>query len=95
MKVDEYLPHWLRYDDDIVPIRFEALLHEPDPAAEEKALELAKQIEERDEYEALEAAIVGLIRLDRYQRRAWSRQKKAIRELLRTTLVSRTTQPSR
>jgi hypothetical protein len=78
MKVDENLPHWLRDDDDdIVPIRLKALLHEPDPAAEEKALELArKQIEERDEYEALEAAIVDLIRLDRYQRRAWSRQKK-------------------
>jgi hypothetical protein len=54
-----------------------------------------KQIEERDEYAALEAAIVDLIRLDRYQRRAWSRQKKAIRELLRTTLMSRTVQPSR
>lgn len=96
MKVDEPLPDWLRYDDDIVPIRFKALLDEPDPAAEEKALELTrKQIEECDEYEALEAAVVDLIRFDRYQRRAWSRQKKAIRELLRTTIASKTAQPSR
>jgi hypothetical protein len=91
MKVNENLPNWLRYDDDI---RLKALLNEPDPAAEQKARELArKQIEERDEYEALEAAAIDLIRLDRYQSRAWSRQKKAIRELLRTTLV--TVQPKR
>ena len=33
-----------------------------------------EQIEGRDDYEALEAAIFDLKRLDRYQRRAWSRQ---------------------
>jgi hypothetical protein len=35
-------------------------------------------IQERDESEAFEAAIEDLIRLDRYERRAWSRQKRAM-----------------
>ena len=54
---------------------------EPD----ERAVALARrQIEEqeRDEHEALEAAAVDLVRLDRYQRRAWSRQKRALRDFL-------------
>jgi hypothetical protein len=44
----------------------------------ERALDLArKQIEqqERDEHEALKEAIPDLIRLERYERRAWSRQQ--------------------
>jgi hypothetical protein len=61
MKVD--VRDWLRYDD-IVPIRLKALLDHRDPAAEEKARELDRQ-QERDEYEALEAAAIDLIRLDR------------------------------
>jgi hypothetical protein len=36
----------------------------------------------RDDYEALEAAVPDLIRLERYERRAWSRQKRAIREFV-------------
>jgi hypothetical protein len=34
---------------------------------------------DRDEYEAMEAALPDLRRLSRYERRAWSRRKKAVR----------------
>jgi hypothetical protein len=37
---------------------------------------------ERNEYDALEEAVPDLIRLERYERRAWSRQRRAIREFL-------------
>ena len=36
---------------------------------------------ERNKYEALEAAVLDLQRLDRYEQRAWARQKGAIRQL--------------
>jgi hypothetical protein len=39
----------------------------------------SKLYKERDEYEAMEAAAPDLIRLERYYRRTWSRQKRAIR----------------
>ena len=61
------------------------LLEEPDPLEEQRARDLArKEIEQqqRDQYQALEAAIPDLIRLERYERRAWSRQMRAIREFL-------------
>jgi hypothetical protein len=55
---------------------------------EERALDLArKQIKDRDEFEALEQAAVDLIRLDRYERRAWSRQKCAIRAFMNLKLM--------
>jgi hypothetical protein len=79
---------WIRYADDIVPIRLKALLQEPDDIDEPTRERVRKQImerdqiEQRDEYEALETAVNDLIRLDRYQRRAWSRQKRAIREFI-------------
>jgi hypothetical protein len=37
------------------------------------------QDEDRDEYAALEAAATDLARLSRYECRAWSRQKRALR----------------
>jgi hypothetical protein len=40
------------------------------------------QCQQRTEYEALEEAIPDLIRLERYERRAWSRQKRAIQEFV-------------
>jgi YD repeat-containing protein len=40
-------------------------------------------IGERSESAALEEAVLDLARLDRYQRRAWSRQKAAIRDFRR------------
>jgi hypothetical protein len=52
---------------------------------EARALDFTgKQIEQqqRDEHEALKEAIPDLSRLKRYERRAWSRQLRAIREFL-------------
>jgi len=44
---------------------------------EERARQLVEE-QERDEFEALEEAAADLIRLDRYERRSWSQQKRAI-----------------
>jgi len=71
---------------DIVPICLKGLLEESDSIERERiARKLArKQIEEhqRDDHEALEEAAADLIRLDRYERRSWSRQKRAIRSFM-------------
>jgi hypothetical protein len=71
---------------DLVPLGLKVLLEEPDsPEEEQRALDLAwKQIEQqqRDEHQAMQEAIPDLIRLERYERRAWSRQQRAIREFL-------------
>jgi hypothetical protein len=67
-------------DFGIVPIRLKALLEESD-SIDDRTLELTRQlIQERDEFEALEAAVLDLLRLERYERRTWSRQKQAIRD---------------
>jgi hypothetical protein len=74
---------WRDGTDDIVPIRLKALLEEPTQEDEERALQLARaeiRRQERNDHEALEEAIPDLIRLERYERRAWSRHKRAIRE---------------
>jgi hypothetical protein len=39
--------------------------------------------DERDEHEALKAATPDLVRLERYEHRAWSRKKRQIREFMR------------
>ena len=83
---DQLLPP-LSDDYHLVPIRVKALLEELDPTEEEsqRAFDLARKDilrGERNEYEALEEAIPDLIRLERYERRAWSRQKRAINEFL-------------
>lgn len=80
---------WRTECDDIVPVRLKALLEEPDePAQSNPAKEAAGSVpEERNEYEALEAAVRDLLRLDRYERRACSRQKRAILELANIKLV--------
>jgi hypothetical protein len=41
-----------------------------------------KKIRTRDEFDALRRALPDLERLARYERRAWSRRKRAIRELI-------------
>jgi hypothetical protein len=84
-----------RYDrDDIVPTRLKALLEqpeEPDRCARSGPVSEAAEngSVDRNEYEALEAAIRDLIRLDRYERRAWSRQKRAFLELASIKLERR------
>lgn len=66
----------------LVPDGLKALLEECE-SEEEMARALAKaerhlREQERDEFEAFESALPDLVRLDRYYRRAWSRQKRAI-----------------
>jgi hypothetical protein len=78
--------------DDIVPIRIKALLEEEEPSdeAEARALDVArKEIrrQQRNEYEALEEAAPDLIHLERYERRAWSRQQRAIWEFLNIKFI--------
>jgi hypothetical protein len=73
-------------------IRIKALLEEEEPGEqrEELALALARQEiqrQQRKEYEALEEAIPDLIRLERYERRAWSRQQRAIRSFLNINIT--------
>jgi hypothetical protein len=74
---------------DVVPLELKVLMESPEAIEEEeRALELArKQIKERDEFEAFEQAAIDLIRLDRYERRAWSRQKRAIRVFMNLKLM--------
>ena len=81
LKPDDKYSDWMC--DDLIPIRLKALLQEPDDIDEKTRERARKRIEERDEHEALTSAVGDLIRLDRYQRRAWSRQKRAIREFMR------------
>jgi len=74
--------------DMIVPIRLKALVEEQE--VDDQILQLAEKRvkeQERDEYEALEAAILELIRLDRYERLAWSRQKRSIREFMKIKMA--------
>lgn len=76
-----------------VPIPILALLEEGSCSVEAKrnALELARKLidaQDRDEYEALEEGAADLVRLDRYERRAWSRQKRAIRSFMNLKLMS-------
>ena len=77
---------WRLEYDDIVPVRLKAMLEERErgglsggPFGERAS---ARRLERsRNDYEALEAAVPDLVRLDRYEQRAWSRQKRAIRQL--------------
>jgi hypothetical protein len=66
-----------------VPLELMVLI---DPVSEEEeqlALKRARtEIEERDEHEALKAAVPDLRRLERYERRAQTRQRQAIRRFI-------------
>jgi hypothetical protein len=64
----------------------------PEKSAEElewtNDLEAAgKAFEERDESEAVEEGAPDLVRLERYYRRVWSRQNRAIRDLMNIKLM--------
>ena len=79
-------PSWMNeildFEIGPVPLELKVLLEEPE-TIDDRNLEIARQaIEEPDQYEALEAAILDLVRIDRYERRAWSRRKRAIREFV-------------
>jgi hypothetical protein len=51
--------------------------------------------QQRNEYEALEEAIPDLIRLERYERRAWSLHKRAIHEFMNIELMRMTVEETR
>jgi hypothetical protein len=62
----------------------EVLLDDEKPLDNEILERARKEIEtrQRDEHEALKAAAPDLVHLDRYECRAWSRQKRAIQEFM-------------
>jgi hypothetical protein len=85
-----------------VPNRLMALLDDPEESddfsenqarrhAQGNALASADHDadERRDEYEAFEAAVRDLVRMERYQQRAWSRQRRAVLELANIRLERR------
>jgi hypothetical protein len=51
-------------------------------AAQSQPTRMQKPIKSRDEFDALRLAMPDLDRLARYERRAWSRQKRAFREFI-------------
>jgi len=55
----------------------------------------SKLIDERDEPGAVQEALPDLVRLDRYARRAWSRQKRAIRNYMKIRQVHQVEKPDR
>jgi hypothetical protein len=71
-------------EQDAVWIILDAMSDEP-ALIDNEILDWArKEIEacRRDEHDALKAAAPDLVRLDRYECRAWSRQKRAIQEFM-------------
>jgi hypothetical protein len=75
----------------MVPIAIKTLLSEEEASIEanQHAINVARKLinaEDRDEYAALEEGIVDLVRVDRYEKRAWSRQKRAIRSFMNIRL---------
>lgn len=79
--------------DDIVPIELKALLDDCESEEEyQRAYNVVQKCveqQERSDEEALEEAIPDLKRLDRYERRAWSAQKRAILEFMNIKLLQR------
>jgi hypothetical protein len=73
--------------EHIVPGRIIALLEWSDSIEHERRAREIIEEQDRDEFEALEQAAVDLVGLDRYERRAWSRQKRAIRSVMNLKLM--------
>jgi hypothetical protein len=71
-------------EQDAVWIILEAMSDEPTPINNEVLDWARREIEayRRDEHDALKAAAPDLVRLDRYERRAWLRQKRTIEEFM-------------
>lgn len=59
-----------------------------------KIKSVAEGLEGRDESVALEEAALDLTRLDRYERRAWSRQKSAMRSFMNIKLMKQVGSPA-
>ena len=96
----EEIMDWLADDifaeGDIRPCIFTELVTEMKPIDNQILDDARKQIEagQRDEYEALQSAIRDLVGLDRYESRAWSRQKRAIREFISMKASARDVHPT-
>jgi hypothetical protein len=75
----------------IVPGRIFALLEWTDSIEHEQhAFEIARKLveqSERDEFEALEQAANDLVRLERYEQRCWSQQRRAIRNFMNLRMI--------
>ena len=72
------------WESDAVWMIVEVLLDE-EKSLDSEILERARkaiEARQRDEHEALKAAAPDLVRLDRYECRAWSRQKRAIQDFM-------------
>jgi hypothetical protein len=70
---------------EIVPLGLKVLLEEPTPEEHETSRDRSrKRVEQqqRTEHEALKQALPDLIRLDRYERRAWVRQLRALQQFV-------------
>jgi hypothetical protein len=68
-----------------VPRGLKLLLEEPDPEERQRLYERARaEIEQaqRDDHAALKEAMPDLIRLERYQTRAWAQHVRAVRDFL-------------
>jgi hypothetical protein len=59
-----------------------SLQEQESDAAQSLPTRMQKPIKSRDEFDALRLAMPDLDRLARYERRAWSRQKRAFREFI-------------
>ena len=94
LKFKEGTPDWITQADDIVPIRLKALLTSPESIEEEQRITdlVRREVEklDRDDGEALEAALPDLVRLERYYGRTWTQYKRAVRHLMfiKSTLTS-------
>jgi hypothetical protein len=76
-----------KYKNELKPIRHPDVVSEIEEAFPPHPEEIRQQkgrlydedcIGERDESAAMEEAVSDLLRLNRYERRAWSRQRRAI-----------------
>jgi Xaa-Pro aminopeptidase len=59
-----------------------SLQEQESEAAQSQPIRMQRPIKSRDEFDALRLAMPDLDRLGRYERRAWSRQKRAFREFI-------------
>jgi hypothetical protein len=78
-----------RLPGELVPLGLKLLMREPDSIEEypEFFEQARKELASRDEHQAVVEAVLDLSRLDRYERRTSSNQKKAIREFTDLKLI--------
>jgi hypothetical protein len=95
-RIMDWLTDGIISEADIRPYIFEGLVSETKPVDNQILEDARKEIEagQRDEHEALKAAARDLVRIDRYENRAWSRQKRAIREFIRIKTMGRDINPT-